>query len=164
MTASASPPPLPAPLTVSSGRQDPVAVERILRALPDWFGIEEAILEYTRDAARMPTYLARWDSHVVGIALVRRHFPESAEIHLIAVDPVWHRRGVGRAMLAAAEQDLAADGVVLLQTKTVGPSYLDEAYALTREFYRAVGYLPLEELPQGTDDPCPFLIQVKTLR
>lgn len=160
MTASTLPP----PLTVSSGRRDPVAVERILRALPDWFGIEEAILEYTRDAARMPTYLARWDGQVVGTALVRRHFPESAEIHLIAVDPAWHRRGVGRALLAAAEQDLAADGVVLLQVKTVGPSHHDTAYARTREFYRAVGYLPLEELPQGPDDPCPFLIQVKALR
>jgi ribosomal protein S18 acetylase RimI-like enzyme len=45
----------------------------------------------------------------VGVLLARRHFPGAAEIHLMAVDPGWHRRGIGRALVAALEADLIAD-------------------------------------------------------
>ncbi|MFT4217001.1 MAG: hypothetical protein QM619_07410 [Micropruina sp.] len=37
------------PVTVER-RRDPLAVERVLRTLPDWFGIEEAILGYVAKA------------------------------------------------------------------------------------------------------------------
>lgn len=51
----------------------------------------------------------------------------------------------------------------MLQVKTLGARHPDEGYARTRAFYRAVGFLPLEE----TDDlwpgnPC--LIMVKWCR
>ena len=32
--------------------------ERILRTLPQWFGIEHALLEYVQDSERFPTFLA----------------------------------------------------------------------------------------------------------
>ena len=34
------------------------AAERILRALPGWFGIEAALLEYARAADELPTFVA----------------------------------------------------------------------------------------------------------
>lgn len=36
--------------------------EKILRALPDWFGIEQAILDYVSDTERMLTLVAEIDS------------------------------------------------------------------------------------------------------
>jgi ribosomal protein S18 acetylase RimI-like enzyme len=141
---------------------DPGSVRRLLEALPDWFGDRESLEEYVRDAAGMPTYLARAGGAVVGAVLLRRHFPESSEIHLIAVDPGWHRRGVGRALIALVEAELAANGPHLLQVKTIGPSSPDAAYARTRLFYRGVGFLPLEELPDLWP-PWPFLILVKPI-
>jgi predicted N-acetyltransferase YhbS len=36
-------------------------------------------------------------------------------VQLMAVDRVWHRRGVGRALLRATEADLRKDGVRFLQ-------------------------------------------------
>jgi len=141
---------------------DPGSVRRLLEALPDWFGDREALEEYVRDAASMPTYLARTANGVVGAVLLRRHFPESSEIHLIAVDPGWHRRGVGRALIGLVEAELAAAGPHLLQVKTIGPSSADAAYARTRLFYRGVGFLPLEELPDLWP-PWPFLILVKPI-
>jgi GNAT superfamily N-acetyltransferase len=46
----------------------------------------------------------------------------------------YHRHGVGRAMLRAAEARLAAEGVEFLQVKTRGPSKPDEGYDKTRAF------------------------------
>ena len=43
---------------IVTDRQDPETVGRLLRALPDWFELEEPILEYIEDARTKPTYLA----------------------------------------------------------------------------------------------------------
>jgi GNAT superfamily N-acetyltransferase len=160
------------PWRVTSGENDPGAVERLVRALPQWFGIESSVAEYVESAARLPTYLA-WsasesgaddqDDPPVGTLLAARHFPCSAEIHLMAVDPALHRRGVGRALVTALEADLAADGVEFLQVKTLGPAHPDAGYALTRQFYAAVGFRPLEEIHGlWPDNPC--LVMVKSLQ
>lgn len=142
--------------------QDPEGTRRILAALPDWFGIPEANEHYVRAAGEKDSYLARVDGATVGVALVDRHFPETAEIHLIAVAPEHHGTGVGSALVAALEADLLADGVRLLEVKTVGASFEDEGYAATRAFYLARGFLPLEEREQ-LDWDGPTLILVKPL-
>jgi len=136
----------------------------LLRALPDWFGIEQALRRYVDDARTKPTYLAvdSGTSEAIGALLVTRHFPESAEMHVLAVDPEQHRRGIGTALARRFEEDMRADGVRLLEVKTLGPSFPDESYAKTLAFYRAIGYLPLEEL-QGFWDEEPCLILVKPL-
>ncbi|MFI7224818.1 GNAT family N-acetyltransferase [Nonomuraea angiospora] len=136
---------------------------RLLDQLPSWFGIPEANAAYVESATRLPGLLAHAGAQAVGVLLYRRHFAEAAEIHLMAVSPDWHRRGVGRALLDALTSDVRAQGCRLLQVKTLGAGDPDPGYAKTRAFYRAVGFLPLEE----TDDlwpgnPC--LIMVKSCR
>ena len=55
---------------------------------------------------------------------------------------------------------MAADGVTLMSVKTLGPSHPDPGYALTRRFYAALGYQPVEELLDlWPGNPC--LIMVK---
>ena len=167
--------PVPAPerppWIVTSGRQAPQAVNRLLRSLPEWFGIESSIVDYVAAAARLPTYLA-WpppddeapgaQRQAAGVLLVARHFPAAAEIYLMAVDRAVHRRGVGRVLVEAAERDLMADGVRLLQVKTLGPSAPDAGYGNTRLFYRAMGFEPVEEIT-GLWPGNPCLIMVKVL-
>ncbi len=144
------------------GRHDPDAVERLLRSLPDWFGIEESLQSYVEDARAKPTYLAvsSRSGEVLGALLVTTHSPESAEIHLLAVSPHNHRQGIGRALVDAFEADMVAAGVRVLQVKTLGPSQADEAYGRTLSFYLAMGYIPLEEL-QGiwAENPCLILVK-----
>jgi GNAT superfamily N-acetyltransferase len=151
-----------ADVVVGPSQPDPSSVRRLLEALPDWFGDRDSLEQYVRAAAGLPTYSARAGDTVVGLLLLRRHFEQSSEIHLIAVDPDWHRRGVGRALVALVEAELAGTGPHLLQVKTIGPSSPDAAYARTRQFYRGVGFLPLEELPDLWP-PWPFLILVKPI-
>jgi len=61
---------------------------------------------------------------------------ESAEIYLMAVEPAMHRQGIGSALVEALEADLVADGVHLLQVKTLGPSHPDASYEQTRRSTR----------------------------
>jgi hypothetical protein len=108
----------------------PLNVDRLLRALPEWFGIETAIVEYVRSAEELPTYCARQVADVVGV------------------------------LLQAAEADLRNASVRWLQVKTLGPSRPAEEYARTRAFYRACGFDPLEEIHELWDDnPCLLMIK-----
>ncbi|MCA9283943.1 MAG: GNAT family N-acetyltransferase, partial [Phycisphaerales bacterium] len=93
------------------GPGDERACERILRALPDWFGIESALRDYVEDCGRLPTWIARNERDAVGFVTVRTHFPRAAEIHCMAIDPAWHRRGVGRRLVEFAANRLRDEGV-----------------------------------------------------
>jgi len=135
--------------------------ETILRSLPDWFGIEEAILGYVRDVESMPMLVARSGPHVAGFLSFRHHFPWSAEIHVMGVLPERHRAGVGRGLVASLEERLRLHGVELLQVKTLGPSRACPEYERTRAFYEAMGFRPLEEMPRlwGEANPCLLMIK-----
>jgi GNAT superfamily N-acetyltransferase len=156
---------------LTSGEPDPGTVERLLRKLPAWFGIESSVIEYIESARRLPAYLA-WPRDpasaglppglAAGALLAVRHFPRSAEIYLMAVDPAVHRQGAGRALVTALESDLIAEGVEFLQVKTLGPAHPDPGYARTRQFYASVGFQPLEEIT-GLWPGNPCLIMIKTL-
>jgi GNAT superfamily N-acetyltransferase len=150
-------------VVVSSEGHWPDDVERILRALPEWFGLEEALVGYVRDADRLPTVVARAGDEIVGVCLIRRHTPVAAEIELLAVPPELHRHGIGRRLIERVVDDLRGDGVELLQVKTFGPSGESEEYERTRAFYAALGFMPLEERTDiwGPENPC--LISVKPL-
>lgn len=140
----------------------PADVDRLLRSLPDWFGIEQAIRDYVSAAAELAGWTARVDGEAVGVLTVRRHFPQSAEVDVMAVDERWHRRGVGRALLSVAEDALRADRVRLVQVKTLGASHPSAHYARTRRFWAGCGYLPVEELADlWPGNPC--LLMVKPL-
>jgi ribosomal protein S18 acetylase RimI-like enzyme len=75
---------------------------------PDWFGDPEAIDNYVTAVGDTDfvSALAADSGNIVGVALTRRHFPESAELHLIAVDPKTRGQGVGRALVERLAEDL----------------------------------------------------------
>lgn len=135
--------------------------EPILRALPEWFGIESAIVEYVRDMDPMPTFVALDEGTVAGFIALHRHFEHSAEMHVLGLHPAYHRQGIGRRLVAACEEWLAQQGVEFVQVKTVGPSRDCPAYAQTRSFYLAMGYRMLEEFPTLWDPSNPCLVLVK---
>jgi GNAT superfamily N-acetyltransferase len=137
--------------------------EPILRALPAWFGIEEAIVHYAGEIDRLPTFLAGNADRIVGFVSLKQHNPSSAEVYVMAVRSEVHRQGVGRALIDRAKEWLKGHGVEYVQVKTLGPSHGDAGYAKTRAFYAAVGFRPLEELTELWDERNPCLIMVQKL-
>jgi ribosomal protein S18 acetylase RimI-like enzyme len=139
------------------------ACEQILRALPDWFGIEEAIVRYGQDIDRLLTFLAEQTGEILGFISLKQHYAGSWEVYVMGVSPVMHRQGLGKALMQAAENYVQSQGGGYLQVKTLGYSHSDEGYARTRAFYQAMGFCPLEELPQVWGEANPCLILVKKI-
>ncbi|MBN1963595.1 MAG: GNAT family N-acetyltransferase [Anaerolineae bacterium] len=135
----------------------------ILRALPEWFGIPAAVVEYEQAVGHLPTLLAEAAGRAVGFLSIKQHNAYAAEHYVLGVLPDWHRQGIGRALIARAEDLMRAAGVEYMQVKTLGPSHSDPYYARTRAFYTALGYRPLEEFTTIWDERNPCLILVKAL-
>jgi ribosomal protein S18 acetylase RimI-like enzyme len=133
----------------------------ILRALPQWFGIEEATQQYARDTEVMPTFLAYTGDSAIGFLTMKKHGDKAAEIQVMGVLPEYHRTGTGHALVDRAEEHLRKQGVEYLQVKTLSAKHPDENYARTRAFYLAMGFVELEEFPTlwGEENPCLQLVK-----
>jgi len=135
---------------------DRSVAETILRALPDWFGIEEAQVGYVEASGAMPTATAWIGDKVVGFASMEQATPAACDVHVIGVRPDCHDQGIGRLLIEALENRARSQGARFLTVKTLSSSYPDPFYDRTRGFYEAVGFAPLAELPLhwGPDNPC----------
>src|SRR5579871_6589417 len=91
----------------------------LLATLPNWFGMAEANEGYRRAADRSPTLVAEDGGRAVGFLTVVHHSAHAAELHVMAVRPELHRNGIGRMLVAAAEDRLRSEGVEYLQVKTL---------------------------------------------
>lgn len=155
------PSPLPDIMPIESGKAG--ACEALMRALPEWFGIEQALLDIARDAESQTVWVARDADRIVGCIAIKLHNEFTAEMALLAVRPDHHRTGIGRRLVLTAESWLRARGIEYLSVKTLGPSRPDPGYERTRRFYAAMGFRPVEETTAvwGPDTPC--LIMIKRL-
>lgn len=135
--------------------------EKILRSLPQWFGIESAILDYIKDVEKMPMLVAKSDSEIVGFLSLNLHNRYTAEIHVMGILPQFHRKKIGKQLVEAADSYLGNSGYRYLSVKTLSESRPNEEYDRTRNFYYGVGFLPIEEFKTlwGEHNPCLLLIK-----
>jgi len=137
--------------------------EAVLRSLPQWFGLEDALVMYAADTERYPTFAATEGSSIVGFLTLREHFAEAWEIHCIAVHADRRHRGLGSRLLDRAERWLLERDVKFLQVKTLAHTSHNSEYAQTREFYRARGFTPLEVFPSLWSPQNPALQLIKAV-
>lgn len=133
----------------------------LLRSLPDWFGIEEAIQQYSRDVELMPTFVAKIDNHIVGFLSLNLHNKWTAEIHVMAVNKNYHRKRIGHQLVTAAETYLMNSNYEFLSVKTLADSNPSPEYKRTRMFYSSNGFIPVQEFKTlwGESNPCLLMIK-----
>jgi ribosomal protein S18 acetylase RimI-like enzyme len=149
-------------VNIDSGRGQ--LARRILDALPEWFGIPESVEAYVSACDGLPMLGARKiDRSIIGFIAVKLHSAVAAEAYVLGVMPDCHRRGCGRALFAAAEAQLKAEGIRYLTVKTLAASHLDPYYAATRKFYEAIGFEPIEVFPTLWSEDNPCLLMLKRL-
>jgi GNAT superfamily N-acetyltransferase len=140
----------------------PAAVEcaAILAELPEWFGLPDSNAAYAEAAGREEAWLAQEGGDVMGLMVLVDTGFAALDVHLLAVRPNAHRRGVGRTLIGRALAVARELGKTYLTVKTQGPSADYEPYRRTRAFYDAVGFKPLEEFTEiwGPENPCLIMI------
>lgn len=113
----------------------------ILDSLPDWFGRPEASATYVAEALTLDCATARLGSVRSGFASLKPLTTSACEIAEMAILPAHHRQGHGRALMGTATDWMRDQGYDRAVVRTVGPGSPDPAYAATRRFYEACGFL-----------------------
>jgi len=136
--------------------------KEIIESLPNWFGIPESNKEYIAGVADTDFYVAYMLEKEIGFFSIISHFPQTSEIYVCGVLPDFHRLGISTKILKIIEKDLKQNGVKFLTVKTLSSSHPDKGYAKTREFYKACGFVPIEEFKKlwGEDNPCLFMVKI----
>ena len=134
---------------------------KILRALPDWFGCEDSIVDYVAGVKGKPIYAAFDGDDAVGFVSILVHNQCTAEIYVMGILEACHGQGLGKKFVALCEEFCRTHGMEFLTVKTLDASREDAYYARTRKFYESVGFKPLEVFPTlwGEANPCLFLVK-----
>jgi|GEM_PF-446986 len=133
----------------------------ILRALPNWFGVEESIIDYVAGVASKPFYCAFDNDTPVGFVSILPHNAFAVEIYVMGILESHQRAGIGRKLVRICENYCRITSTDYLTVKTLAETHPDLYYARTRRFYNAMGFRPLEVFTQlwGEENPCLFLIK-----
>jgi GNAT superfamily N-acetyltransferase len=128
---------------------DVPACTGIVRGLPEYLTDDvPAIVE--RDLAQHEGWVIEEQGRVVGFVVVERRSPGAAEILWMAVQASQRGRGVGTRLLGSVLGELRLQGVLLVETKTLGGSADYEPYIATRAFWEHMGFVQID-----TIDPLP---------
>lgn len=148
---------------VEEGDRCRAITRAILEALPDWFGIPEAVEEYVAESAGRPYFAAFDDAGApVGFLYLAETGRATVGLHCMGVLRDWHRRGVGRALFAAAKRAAREMGYSFMQVKTVKMG-LYEDYDATNRFYLSLGFQEFEVFPMLWNEANPCQIYVMAL-
>ena len=135
-------------------------VAKVLADLPEWFGLPDSTQEYIDQASDRVCFQAGegW-----GFITLQETSPVCLEIHCMGVLKAHQGQGLGRQLMAAAEDYAISQGYHYLQVKTVAPGHY-EAYDATNAFYQACGYEAIEVFPDLWDEWNPCLLRLKYLK
>ncbi len=133
---------------------------KILLDLPAWFGIPEATKTYIDDSQTMPFFAYDLNQEAVGFISLKETSKYTVEIYCMGVLKAYHRKGFGKALIAAAEHYAVNQGYHLIQVKTVESGHYD-IYDHTAQFYRTSGFKDFEVFKTLWDkhNPCQVLIK-----
>lgn len=149
---------------VVDAQEKSVMCNTILQELPEWFGIAEAVKNYTQEVKELFFIAVKHEQRTVGFLSLRDINPYSSEIHVTGILKEFQGRGLGTELIRLAEKEIMKQSTKqYLMVKTLGADHPDANYQKTRYFYSKVGFYPLEELKTlwGGNNPC--LIMVKYL-
>jgi GNAT superfamily N-acetyltransferase len=129
--------------------QDAATCEAIVAGLPDYF-TDDVPDKVRSDLRDHDGWVIEDAGVVVGFAIVERRGTRAAEILWIAVAADRRGAGLGSQLVNHVLDELSADGVQIVETKTLDPSEDYEPYEATHAFWFARGFVQLD-----TIDPLP---------
>jgi len=148
---------------INSANEKSDICNSILRALPDWFGVEASIVYYIQQVKGL-VFIAAYDNDTaVGFLALKPHTQYASEICVMGILNEYHRRGIGKQLVAVCEQICLENKVEFLTVKTLAESRESKSYEKTRLFYLAQGFKPVEVFPTFWDEENPCLLMIKVV-
>ena len=103
---------------------------------PDWRVCQQQAVEAACAELKAHTWVAEEDGRPVAFVAVKFHPDQMGEIHMVAVDPEYQRRGIGGALTDFALQAMKDAGASIAMVETGG----DPGHAPARQTYERSGF------------------------
>jgi len=132
---------------------------KLLAELPMWFGRPKANSRYIRGMADRDAYAGFVDGAACGLIALEYHFGVTCNVWWLGVNPLVHRRGLGRALIDQAITEARSRGCRQLAVETMSPRAQSPEYDLTRLFYEAMGFAPFIEFEPEPGDYMMWMIR-----
>ncbi|NLW15242.1 MAG: GNAT family N-acetyltransferase [Erysipelothrix sp.] len=136
-------------------------VRSILKDLPEYFGIEENIKDYTDNAKGYPLWVAFDGALAVGFISLKKTSEFTAEIYCMGIKEEYHGKNIGTKLYQAFNA-YTKSKYLYEQVKTVAFGRYDN-YDKTVRFYKKMGFKELEVFPYLWDAHNPCLIMIKNV-
>ena len=124
----------------------------ITQKLPRWFGRPESNANYISGISNRIVHASFVDGKVSGLIGLEYHFATTCNVWWLGIDPAFHRRGIGRALMAQAVTDARARGCRHMAVETMSPRANSPEYDMTRYFYEALGFVSFVEFEPAPND------------
>ena len=100
---------------------------------------------------------------IVGFIAFKELNNQAIELIWMAVDPDYQHKGIG-TLLVEKGIKLLPKKYAVCKTKTLSEIDPDPQYARTRNFYKRLGFIPLETISPykdwGKDNPCQIFVKI----
>jgi len=150
-------------LQIKNNAEKAEYTEVVLRKLPEWFGIEEALVEYVNTVNKYPYWAAFDKNNCIGFFSGKIHYNRTGEIYVCGIDPAYHGKGIGTLLYKELEKYFTQKGCEYVIVKTLSDTNPDAHYAKTRAFYIKMGFTELVTLTEMWDEINLCLIMIKRI-
>ena len=103
------------------------------------------------------------DQKIIGFICFKELNNQAVELAWIAVDPGYQGEGIGTRLVNECLK-LLPKKYLVCEVKTLSEIDPDPEYAKTREFYKKLGFIPLETISPykdwGTENPCQIFVKI----
>jgi ribosomal protein S18 acetylase RimI-like enzyme len=137
----------------------------VAAALPEYF-TTDTHHEIRQAVTRDRTWVAIDADNVVGFVVTQQRFRGAAEITFAAVAPERRNTGLGTTVVTHSLDALAADGVAVVEVKTLDETAGYEPYVATHKFWEKLGFRQVDRIDPlpGWEPGNPAAILVRALR
>lgn len=113
---------------------------KVLRDLPEWFGIEESTKEYIEKVVEYPFIVAYVDNEAVGFYSLREENKDVLDMYVLGVLRKCHNKGVGTRLQEYVNDYARVKKYKYMMVITLAKKANNYEYSLTRKFYLKMGF------------------------
>ena len=137
--------------------------KKVLRDLPEWFGIEESTKEYIENVVKYTFIAAYIDNEVVGFYSLRHENKDTLDMYVLGVLKKYHNKGVGTKLQEYVNDYAKVKKYKYMMVITLAEKANNYEYALTRRFYLKMGFKDFYQNDKIFDSCNPAQILIKTV-
>ena len=134
---------------------------KIAETLSDYFN-KEGLESIKKDVTNHVLFGAYVGNEMIGFTTYKELNPKAIEITWTAVKPKYQSKGVGSKLVLDSLKQMG-DKYKVCEVKTLSSKHPDPGYKRTRDFYRRLGFIPLETIHPypgwGEKNPCQIFVK-----